>query len=100
MSRLKKEIENIKQRRHEAVKEACLIIEADAKLLAPVKTGTLKRSITHDVKSDDKKTIGAVGSNVEYAYWAERNKPYLEPSLNKNLEFIKRRIAEILKGDA
>lgn len=96
-SPFKQEIEKMKQRRHEAVKEACLIIEADAKLLAPVKTGTLKRSITHDVRSDDKKTTGAVGSNVEYAYWAERHTPYLESSVNKNLESIKRKMAEVLK---
>lgn len=98
-SRFQEEIERMKQLRHKAVTEACLMVEADSKLLAPVKTGTLKRSITHDVKSDENKTAGSVGSNVEYAYWAERNQPYLEPAVDKNLESIKRKMADILRGD-
>lgn len=93
------EIENMMQRRHKAVTEACLMIEADAKLLCPVKTGTLKRSITHAVESDENKTAGSVGSNVEYAYWAERNQPYLEPAVDMNLEQIKRKMADVLRGD-
>ncbi|NLB11500.1 HK97 gp10 family phage protein, partial [bacterium] len=80
----------------EAAKECVMMVEADAKLLAPVATGTLKRSITHDVKSDDDKTVGAVGSNIEYAYWAEQHTPYLEPAVDQNLEKIKQKIKEIL----
>jgi len=53
------------------------MVETDAKLLSPVLTGTLKRSITHSVKSDDDKTVGAVGSDVEYAYWGLA--PYAVP---------------------
>ena len=60
-------------------------------------TGTLKRSITHDTRSEDIKTKGAVGSNVEYAYWAERNQPYLEPAVDQNMENIKRRIKEVMR---
>lgn len=89
-------INDVMARREKAVEEACLIVEADAKLLCPVKTGTLKRSITHKVKSDKKKTQGSTGSDVEYAYWAERKKPYLEPAADMNMENIKRKIAEVM----
>lgn len=95
-SPFQKAIEDMRKKREKAIEEACLMIEADAKLLAPVDTGTLKRSITHYVESDDKKTKGSVGSNVEYAYWAERKQPYLEPAVDQNIEKIKRRIAEVL----
>ena len=97
MSRFKEEIEKMKQRRYKAVTEAVITVEADAKLLCPVDTGTLKRSITHEVNSDEKKTVGSVGSNVEYAYWTERHTPYLEPAVDKNLEQIKRKLAEELR---
>lgn len=96
-SNVKREKDRIKKLRHKAMGEACLMIEADSRLLAPVKTGTLKRSITHDVKSDDTKTVGRVGSGVEYAYWASRHTPYLEPALEQNIEKIRRRIAEVMQ---
>lgn len=91
-----KAIEDVKKKRELAVKEALLMVEADSKLLCPVLSGTLKRSITHEVKSDDLKTVGAVGSNVEYAYWAERHKPYLSQAVDMNQENIKRKMAEVL----
>jgi len=91
-----KVIEDVKKRREKAITECVIMVEADAKLLCPIDTGTLKRSITHEVESDNKKTIGAVGSNVEYAYWAERNQPYLEPAVDQNLERIKQKIKEVL----
>ncbi|KUO66123.1 MAG: hypothetical protein APF84_12440 [Gracilibacter sp. BRH_c7a] len=90
-------IKDMSKRREQAVEEACIMIEADAKLLAPVDTGTLKRSITHAVKSDEKSTQGSVGTPVEYAIYAERKKPYLEPAVDQNLEAIKRKIAEVLR---
>jgi hypothetical protein len=97
-SPFQKAIEEMRVRRQKAIEEACLLIEADAKMMCPVRTGTLKRSITHEVRTDDDKTEGAVGSNVEYAYWAERKRPYLEPAVDKNLEQIRRRIAEVLNN--
>lgn len=90
------EIERIKKAKEKAVLESLLMIEADAKMLCPVKTGTLKRSITHAVKTEENATKGSVGSNVEYAYWAEKHQAYLEPAVDMNLENIKRKIAEVL----
>jgi hypothetical protein len=92
----KEAIEDMKKRREKTIEECCLMVEADAKLLSPVKTGTLRRSITHIVKSDDEKTEGDIGSSVEYAWFAEQKVPYLEPAVDQNLESIKRKIAEVL----
>lgn len=89
-------IKDMQKRRKRAVEEVVLMVEADSKMLCPVDTGTLRRSITHDVKSDDKKTQGSVGSSVEYAYWAERKKPYLEPAVDQNKENIIRKIKEVM----
>ena len=89
-------IEDVKKKRERAVTESVLMIEADGKMLCPVRSGTLKRSITHEVKSDTNKTVGAVGSNVEYAYWAEKHQPYLEPAVDMNMETVKRKIKEVM----
>lgn len=91
-------IQDIRARRKRAVEEVCLIVEADAKQLCPVDTGTLKRSITHKVKDEENKTLGAVGSNVEYAYWAERHTPYLEPAVDQNQQVIINRIEEVFQS--
>ncbi len=95
----KQEQDRIRKLREKAMNEAALIVEADSKLLSPVDTGNLRRSITHSVKSDDKKTTAKVGSNVEYSYWASRHTPYLEPALEQNLETIRRKIAEVMDSD-
>lgn len=50
-----------------ALQRAGLEIETKAKKLCPVDTGTLRRSITHEVANNEL----VVGTNVEYA-------PYLE----------------------
>lgn len=89
-------INDVIAKRERAVEEVCLIVEADAKLNCPVKTGNLKRSITHAVQSDENKTVGSVGSNVEYAYWAERHTPYLEPAVDQNKQSIINKIKEVL----
>lgn len=90
-------LKEMAQKRKNAVEEACILVDADAKLLCPVKTGTLKRSLTHAVKHDAKQTQGSVGTNVEYAYYAERHSPYLEPAVDKNKEAIEAKMKEALK---
>lgn len=51
---------------------ACILVERDAKLLAPVDTGALKTSITSEVRMEpgvtgSGKILGIVGSNKEHA---------------------------------
>jgi len=47
--------------------KACLVVERNAKLNAPVKTGNLRNSITHKVEED----TGVVGTNCDYAPYVE-----------------------------
>ena len=75
------------------LKKVTLAVERDAKLFVPVKTGTLKRSITHEFISQH---TAIVGSNVEYAPHVELGtskmsaQPYLRPALHKNLGLMKK----------
>lgn len=46
-----------------ALKKACLMVEAEAKKECPVDDGQLRQSITHEIDG----LTGAVGTNVEYA---------------------------------
>lgn len=86
--------ENIKK----AMEESMLMVEADAKLLCGVKTGTLKRSITHETTQEDNITTGSVGSNVEYAPFHELHNPFLENAVDKNKAIIQLKFQKIL-GD-
>lgn len=52
-----------------ALEKACLKIEGEAKRKVPVKTGTLRNSITH--KTDSRTLEGAVGTSVPYAPYVE-----------------------------
>lgn len=88
----------VKKQMQRAIEESVIIIESDAKLLCPVNTGTLKRSITYEVNASENKVKGSVGSNVEYAYWVDKKRPYLEASVDKNLDNVKRKIEEVLKN--
>lgn len=51
----------------QAINKACLVIERDAKVRCPVKTGTLRNSITHTAEGN----TGYVGSNIPYAPFIE-----------------------------
>ena len=66
-------------------------IEADAKRNAPVKTGTLRRSITSRVEEGGK--LGKVGTNLPYAPYQEygtiyiEGKHYMENAYTANREY-------------
>ena len=66
--------------------ETCgLVAEGYAKKLAPVDTGNLRNSITHEV--DDGEPAAYVGTNVEYAPYQElgtihmKAQPFLKPAV-------------------
>ena len=67
--------------------------EGYAKAAAPVDTGRLRNSITHEVENGN---AALVGSNVEYAPYVElgtRNmkaKPYLRPAIENHIDEYKR----------
>jgi len=72
--------------------KSALLVERDAKRNCPVKTGRLKRSISHIIEKD--KAI--VGTNVEYAKYVEGGtrrmaaRPFLRKALFDNIHKLKR----------
>lgn len=91
-----------KQRIHQAavdaMKEGMYIIQADTQQLCPVKTGNLKRSYTSGIDEDDSDITGWVGSNVEYAVWADQKQPHLTAAVDKDQEAVRQKIKEALGG--
>jgi HK97 gp10 family phage protein len=63
-------------------------VETAAKRGAPVDTGRLRSSITHELGRDGGDLVGRVGTNVEYAPHVElgtsrmRAQPFLRPALD------------------
>lgn len=55
-----------------ALQRAALIVEAEAKREAPVKSGLLRRSITNRVVSD---TRAEIGTNAKYAWSVHQGAP-------------------------
>lgn len=58
----------------QAMREAALVVEGDAKRNAPVDTGRLRASIASEVRTVGggvPTVLGVVGSNVVYAPWME-----------------------------
>lgn len=90
----KKEIIDLK---NEAIARALEAIgiqaEGDVASLAPVDTGRLRDSITHETHAGEESVY--VGTNVEYAAYQEygtsrmRAHPYLKPGIMNNLETYK-----------
>lgn len=89
----------MKEKAMRAMMESVLMVEADAKLLVGVDTGHLRSSITHDVKDEEDKIVGEVGTSVEYAFFHALQNPYLENAVDQNLEQIRRKIREVLSSD-
>lgn len=88
-------LKQMQQQIKNVMEESITMIEADAKLNCPVKTGTLKRSITHEVTQTNDKTVGAIGSNVEYAPFVEYKKHYLEQAIDKNKSIIEEKFKNL-----
>ena len=88
----------------QAMKEAVLIVEADAKRKAPVDTGRLRGSITNEVRKIAGAVLeGRVGTNVDYAKYVELGtsrqdpQPYLRPALRNNFNDIVSIIQEAIE---
>lgn len=65
-----------------------IAVERAAKRMAPVDTGRLRSSITHDIGRDELGLAARVGTDVHYAIYLEfgtrrmRPRPFLRPALN------------------
>ena len=103
----------VKEMRGKAVKNmtnACLFLEADIKKSLTGKspsapgeppgkrTGTLGRSITHEVEKKPDRVVGRVGTNIIYAIPLEFGtstmaaRPFIRPGLERNREPVARRM--------
>ena len=83
--------------------ETCgLVAEGYAKKLAPVDTGNLRNSITHDV--DDGEPAAYIGTNVEYAPYVclgtihMKAQPFLKPAVNDHKDEYRKIIEDELKN--
>ena len=90
----------------QAMKEAVLIVEADAKRNAPVNFGRLRADITHQITKIAGAVIeGKVGNTpkITYARFQELGtskmdpQPYLRPALRNNFEQIVSIIQEAIE---
>ena len=92
---------------NEVLLETADEVIADTKLNTPVKTGTLKRSWTHDnVEHDGNKYSVQVGSSVIYAPYVEeghrqgstfvQGRFMLKDSIDKNKDKLQQKISEKL----
>ena len=78
-------IEAMQQATVRALEKCGLTAEGYAKKLAPVDTGNLRNSITHEV--DDGESAAYIGTNVEYAPYQELGtihmaaQPFLKPAV-------------------
>lgn len=56
---------------NQAMEQACILVENEAKIKCPVDNGVLRNSITHYIEDNPNELIGVVGTNVEYAPYVE-----------------------------
>ena len=83
--------------------ETCgLVAEGYAKKLAPVDTGNLRNSITHEV--DDGEPAAYIGTNVEYASYVclgtihMKAQPFLKPAVADHANTYRKIIEKELKN--
>lgn len=77
--------------------EAMTMIQAETQMICPVKTGTLKRSYQSKAEDVGGVIVGAVGSNVEYAVWADMHQPHLTRAVDENLQKVQSMFKDALK---
>ena len=80
-----------------ALRETAQDVESTAKSLAPVRTGTLRRSISHTVRNVPGGAEATIGSDVPYAIHQEKGtsrmapRAFLGPALDRHSgEFVER----------
>lgn len=81
---------------HELIQRVVLTVEAQAKRVTPVDTGTLRRSITSRTLT---RTQGVVGTNVSYGRYVHEGTRRMpgRPFLRQGLEASASQIDRILK---
>ncbi|WP_407268962.1 HK97 gp10 family phage protein [Radiobacillus sp. PE A8.2] len=88
--------EDMRKKRELTMETIIVFAEGESKLRAPVKTGHLRRSITHKTEHNENISRGVIGSNVEYDPVIElgsvaRNikaQPHHRPAIEENFGII------------
>ncbi len=94
-----KAIKSVEDAINKALTASALVVEGTAKNLAPVDTGNLRNSITHEVEGPEAR----VGTNISYAIYQELGtskmaaQPFLNPALEQNKGNIRKIFADALK---
>lgn len=96
---------NVEKALKDAEKRALLgigeFVEGQAKTLAPVDTGNLRGSISHQVNESNQSVM--IGTNTEYAVYQEKGssrtkaQPFLTPAAENNTSEIKAIAERLLK---
>ena len=88
------------------MRDSIRLAEKAAKQNAPVKTGTLRRSIRSEIEEQGFETVGNLFSNLIYSRVIEeggyRNikaQPYLEPAIRENLPTFEDRIEKAIEKE-
>ena len=95
-------IEAMQQATVRALEKCGLVAEGYAKKLAPVDTGNLRNSITHEV--DDGEPAAYIGTNVEYAPYVclgtihMKAQPFLKPAVNDHKDEYRKILENSLKN--
>ena len=98
----KEVLEAMQQAAVRALEKCGLTAEGYAKKLAPVDTGNLRNSITHDV--DDGEPAAYIGTNVEYAPYVclgtihMKAQPFLKPAVADHANIYRKIIENELKN--
>lgn len=96
--------QRIKDANFKGITKACLLVEGQAKMLAPVDLGNLRDNIMHKVSVSSSQVDGVVGSPTEYAEFQEygtrhmSGKPFLRPAFRENKGNIERILGQILSS--
>ena len=94
-----KAIKSIEEAISLALEASALVVEGSAKNLAPVDTGNLRNSITHEVEGKEAR----VGTVTEYAVFQELGtskmaaQPFLNPALEQNKGNIQKIFADAIR---
>lgn len=88
-----------------AVHAGLLLVEGDAKILAPVDEGVLRQSITSESQATGPHAAeGRTGTNVEYGPYQEFGtihmapQPFLRPAWDQNAAAVLNEVINTIKG--
>lgn len=86
------------------IEQTAFRIERDAKMIVPILSGDLRKSLGTNVKKSRTSITTETGTDVVYSRavelgsWNQRAQPYLIPAFDRNVKGLERAIDEILRG--